>query len=691
MADEPTADYPPPSKRPRVLVACRRCKQRKTKCDGLEPSCSSCLRTGSECRYVGSVGPTAAETKIYVKTLEHRVAELESILSANGNIDVAGDHWERVRPRADSIDALSSAVCDLSLNACGFYVGGSSSLAIGSLLASLVQSGQRHSGNRPISRPRRHLAELEPASEPFPQDNDYHVPDISCFDDRNLDRLFDAYLNFFSSQLPVIHTPVLQKFHERRTEITDPFEASILHLVYAIGGRCLELAGMARNFTFSADQHYEAAMEWRDVIIGHCDRRTVIFLALAVSYCLRAPRAPGPWMMIGHAVKLCVSLGLHRKSNALQPDPQRELDTRAFWACYCLDVDTTIASGRPPSISNRDIDVSLPLDMEESSTSIQDFQNAPTQNGNKPRRLTTSLSYFILGIELRKIISSIQHEIYRVDRNVNASHELFDMFLEELDLWKADALLFSKPTNGAESSVHQETDGSRSPIENPMLIIQYHNATRLLLFPQLTEPQVHTPYLRRCATACIDVCQRYKQAHDANFQICYSPHSIQSVFLAGLTLIYCMWLEPREVPYHASRGAITDCSIMLYVMAERWPEAQRYRNIFERTRISMLKIIAGDTSQKTCAALDGINTDEASFVGSLGNEMGGSASFCLSHILQSVSNQRRTETAPHVASISSPVEDIIPEPASTGQDLLDTAHFGSSYNGLLWSIDFSGT
>ena len=64
-------------------------------------------------------------------------------------------------------------------------------------------------------------------------------------------------------------------------------------------------------------------------------------------------------MMIGHAVKLCVSLGLHRKSNALQPDPQRELDTRAFWACYCLDVDATIASGRPPSISNRDIDVSV--------------------------------------------------------------------------------------------------------------------------------------------------------------------------------------------------------------------------------------------------------------------------------------------------------------------------------------------
>ncbi|KAI4596474.1 hypothetical protein KJ359_005228 [Pestalotiopsis sp. 9143b] len=155
--------------------------------------------------------------------------------------------------------------------------------------------GQRYSEDQPVSRPRRHLAELEPASEPSDQDNGYQVPDVTYFRDENLDVVFDAYLTFFSSQLPVIHTPVLRKFHERRTENTVPFEASTLHLVYAIGGRCLELAGTAKNFSFSADEHYEAAMEWRDVIIRHCDRRTVIFLALAASYCLRAPRAPGPW------------------------------------------------------------------------------------------------------------------------------------------------------------------------------------------------------------------------------------------------------------------------------------------------------------------------------------------------------------------------------------------------------------
>ncbi|KAI4591449.1 hypothetical protein KJ359_005227 [Pestalotiopsis sp. 9143b] len=164
---------------------------------------------------------------------------------------------------------------------------------------------------------------------------------------------------------------------------------------------------------------------------------------------------------------------------------------------------------------------------------------------------------------------------------------------------------------------------------------------------------------------------------------------MHSVFLAGLTLIYCMWLEPQEVPYHASRSAITDCSIMLYVMSERWLEAQRYRNVFERTRISMFKIIAGDGSQQPRAALDGINHDDgASLLGCLGQEMAGSASFCLSHIFQSVSGHSATEAAPHAVGAGSPVEDTTAEPASTGQDVLDT---DSSYDGLLWSIDFGGT
>ncbi|KAK6219050.1 hypothetical protein LQW54_002552 [Pestalotiopsis sp. IQ-011] len=106
-------------------------------------------------------------------------------------------------------------------------------------------------------------------------------------------------------------------------------------------------------------------------------------------------------------------------------------------------------------------------------------------------------------------------------------------------------------------------------------------------------------------------------------------------------------------------------------MSERWLEAQRYRNVFERTRISMFKIIAGGRSQQPRAALDGINNDDgASLLGCLGEEM------------------RDGGSAPCGLRQPSPVEDTTAEPASAGQDVLDT---DSSYEGLLWSIDFGGT
>lgn len=77
--------------------------------------------------------------------------------------------------------------------------------------------------------------------------------------------------------------------------------------------------------------------------------------------------------MIGLAVKLCVSLGLHRKSSTSALDLlDAELDKRLFWTCYSLDRDITLTMGRPPSLSDHDID-------------------APVRTTNVPSRINRSL------------------------------------------------------------------------------------------------------------------------------------------------------------------------------------------------------------------------------------------------------------------------------------------------------------
>lgn len=59
-------------------------------------------------------------------------------------------------------------------------------------------------------------------------------------------------------------------------------------------------------------------------------------------------------------MKLCVDLGFHRKKRQfLEPTIQSEVEKRQFWACYYVDRDLALSLGRPPSISDRDIDVEV--------------------------------------------------------------------------------------------------------------------------------------------------------------------------------------------------------------------------------------------------------------------------------------------------------------------------------------------
>lgn len=66
---------------------------------------------------------------------------------------------------------------------------------------------------------------------------------------------------------------------------------------------------------------------------------------------------------------------------------------------------------------------------------------------------------------------------------------------------------------------------------------------------------------------------------------------------AGLTLIYCTWLAPKDRLNVAN--PISDCNIMLYVMTERWPAARKYRDIFEQIKNIVEDVIAGESHEAT--------------------------------------------------------------------------------------------
>ncbi|EMD58476.1 hypothetical protein COCSADRAFT_279537 [Bipolaris sorokiniana ND90Pr] len=44
-------------RKPRVALACKRCKRRKQRCDGARPVCRSCERAGVACAYERTLRP----------------------------------------------------------------------------------------------------------------------------------------------------------------------------------------------------------------------------------------------------------------------------------------------------------------------------------------------------------------------------------------------------------------------------------------------------------------------------------------------------------------------------------------------------------------------------------------------------------------------------------------------------------
>lgn len=129
-------------------------------------------------------------------------------------------------------------------------------------------------------------------------------------------------------------------------------------------------------------------------------------------------------------------------------------------------------------------------------------------------------------------------------------------------------------------------------------MIPYYKVIRLLIYPQLSGTNLNFPYLKLCADACVGICEAYKRLHRMGRTDC-SPFAVQALFLTGVTLLHCTWLAPCN--YLGVASAISDCNLMLYVMAERCPPAQKYRDVFEKINQNVSDVMARGNHQATRA------------------------------------------------------------------------------------------
>lgn len=89
--------------------------------------------------------------------------------------------------------------------------------------------------------------------------------------------------------------------------------------------------------------------------------------------------------------------------------------------------------------------------------------------------------------------------------------------------------------------------------------------------------------------------------------------ALQTVFMAGLTLVYCLWISPADIFDSTTSNGIHDCSIVLFVIADRVPAAKRYRNAFELIRQRVIDRIstAPPAERRSRETVPGLTADLA--------------------------------------------------------------------------------
>jgi len=246
------------------------------------------------------------------------------------------------------------------------------------------------------------------------------------------ERLLAGYRKHLATRFPIVHSVWVEDLHRRRGSLSDPFERCVLHLVYAASGRFIETTGEKGNFAFK--DHFNSGISMLDVVFGDVGIRTVQVLMLMAIYCLRDAVGPGAWICSRTAMLLAIDCGLHRQTkNIAQRNFEGELRKRLFWTCYCFDRQISIPMGRPFGISDRDIDLELPFDVDESLTEER-FEVWRSSKVHIDR--ISTLTSFIKIAELRRIESEIQQCIYRVDSTIPPEDSVIDGFLNSLSRWK---------------------------------------------------------------------------------------------------------------------------------------------------------------------------------------------------------------------------------------------------------------
>lgn len=330
-----------------------------------------------------------------IENLEKRVEWLEELLRTQANIDVSGkstgstvaDHHRAESPVAEPWFSVPSMLSQTraGLTAVDDTIDSGNTINSPAILPSL-DSGQLPN----IADIFRDKLENRRSIVPRPAPSG--IPPVRRLASwEEAERLVSKYFEGIGTQYPFIHKSDFMRGMRAiyQNKPVPPDLQNSYHITMAVA------LLTASHDIQQATAFYRIARETLTPTLQNEDRVSLQALLSLALYSLSSPAGPSIWQVLGTAMRLATSLGLHKAqpaSNSRKDMIDYEMDKRTFWSLYNLDRLISVTLNRPLGISDEDITVDIPIEYDEKWVEA-------------PRNCQMSISVQV--VKLRRIFSRI--------------------------------------------------------------------------------------------------------------------------------------------------------------------------------------------------------------------------------------------------------------------------------------------
>ncbi|RMY82199.1 hypothetical protein D0864_08118 [Hortaea werneckii] len=362
-------------------IACVLCRKRKLKCDGEKPACGTCSRLQHDCAY-DEVRRKSGPKRGYVKALEARLQQVETLLktqddqpSGQGNrsSNRDGNAGEQNKEADSQPLQYGNMVPDFPNIAGGFdntdilpqdfindtdtFEPMSQDQYIDTSFGGMSSANNNNNNNLDM-----------PSEESFPWEMislglDEPMPPQDVIDELN-----QAYFDKIHPTLPMLHKPRYYAALNLAPNMRPP--VCLRYAMWASAAAVTDKWQDLQQHFYQRARKYIQQDEMRGhgesmISVAHC--QTWVILATYEFKLMYFPRA---WMSAGRACRMGLMMGLHRVDGIgldvkqCLPPPkdfvEREERRRTFWGCFCVDRYSSIGTGWPMVVDEKDIMSVLP-------------------------------------------------------------------------------------------------------------------------------------------------------------------------------------------------------------------------------------------------------------------------------------------------------------------------------------------